>query len=136
MLHVLVDSHREVSETVEANNGAQIPRAEVLPVDAAAFEVEPAEAAAGSEVILAGEGFGPQPGQVLVHLAGLELEVEILGWYDLGVRLSLPDLPLAGPMEAELVVVRGDGTAANPLKITITPPPVPSEEMVPPAPTQ
>ncbi|MBN2474733.1 MAG: hypothetical protein JXB62_09000 [Pirellulales bacterium] len=121
-LHVLVDSHQEVAEAQEANNGARIAREEILPVDPAAFEVEPAQAAAGAEVILAGEGFGPQPGQVLVHLAGLELEGEILGWYDLGVRLVLPNLPLAAPTEAELIVIRGDGAAANPLKITVTPP--------------
>jgi len=121
-LHVIVDSHREVPEVEEANNGAELPRAEILPVDPAAFEVDPRQAVAGGEVLLAGEGFGPQPGQVLVHMAGLELEGEILGWYDLGVRLTLPSLPLAAATEAELIVVRGDGAAANPLKITITPP--------------
>jgi hypothetical protein len=121
-LHVLVDANREVPETTRTNNGAHLARADVLPVDPAAFEVSPTEAAAGSEVMLAGEGFGPRPGQVVVHMGGLELEGEILGWYDLGVRLSLPKLPLAGATEAELIVVRGDGAAANPLKIRIAPP--------------
>ena len=51
-----------------------------------------------------------------------ELEGEILGWYDLGVKLQLPNLPLSGPTKADLVVVRGDGAAANPLQITVTPP--------------
>ena len=123
-LHVLIDSHREVFELSEANNGAQIPRAEIRPVDPAAFEAEPRRAAAGAEILLAGEGFGPQPGQLLVHMAGLELEGEILGWYDLGVRATLPNVPLAAAIRAELIVVRGDGAAANPLKITITPPKV------------
>ncbi len=121
-LHVLVDAHQEVAETSESNNGAAIPRGDVLPVDPAAFEVRPSRAAAGGEVLLAGEGFGPVPGQVLVQLAGLELEGEILGWHDLGVRLTLPNLPLAADTQAELIVVRGDGAAANPLRITITPP--------------
>ena len=79
-------------------------------------------AAAGGEVVLAGEGFGPDPGQVLLHLGGIEMEAEILGWCDLGVRLALPGLPLAGPTQADLIVIRGDGAAANPLQITITPP--------------
>ncbi len=132
-LHVLVDANRDLPESAEENNGARIPRGEVFPVDPATFEAEPARAAAGTEVILAGEGFGPEPGQVLVHLAGLELEAEILGWYDLGVRLALPMLPLAGPANAEVIVVRGDGAAANPLKITVTPPAAPAPvEVVPP----
>ena len=30
-------------------------------------------------------------------VGGQEMEAEILGWYDLGVRLTLPKMPLAGP---------------------------------------
>ena len=122
VLHVLVDSNRDVTETSETNNGARIRREDILPVDPAAFEVKPSMAVAGGEVVLAGEGFGPQPGRLLVRMGGLELEGEILGWYDLGVRATLPSVPLAADTEAELVVVRGDGAAANPLTITVTPP--------------
>ncbi len=121
-LHVLVDAHREIEDVSRANNGARLARAEVLPVDPAAFELNIKQAPAGSEVIIAGEGFGPVPGQVLVHLAGLELDAEILGWFDLGVRINLPKIPLAAPTEAELVVVRGDGAAANPLRMIVQPP--------------
>ena len=121
-LHVLVDAHREIDDVSRTNNGARLARAEVLPVDPAAFELNAKQAPAGAEVIIAGEGFGPVPGQVLVHLAGLELDAEILGWYDLGVRITLPKIPLAAPTEADLVVVRGDGAAANPLRIIVEPP--------------
>lgn len=121
-LQVLVDANRHVAETDEANNGATVRLEEVLPVDPAAFELEPSTAPAGSEVVLAGEGFGPAPGQVLLHLGGIEMEAEILGWYDLGVKVALPDLPLAGPSKAELIVIRGDGAAANPMEVTISPP--------------
>ncbi|MHC4401936.1 MAG: hypothetical protein ACYTG0_19875 [Planctomycetota bacterium] len=120
-LHVLVDANRELVETSKGNNGTTLAREAVLPVDPAAFQLDPTTAAAGSEVVLAGEGFGPEPGQVLVHLGGIEMEAEILGWYDLGVQLALPNLPLAAPTKAELIVIRGDGAAANPLSITITP---------------
>ena len=120
-LHAAADANRQVPETSETNNGVRVAREEVLPVDPAAFELEPTAAAAGGEVVVAGEGFGPEPGQVLLHLDGIETEAEILGWYDLGVQLALPNLPLAGPTQAELIVVRGDGAAANPLQITISP---------------
>ncbi len=120
-LHVLIDAGREVSETSETNNGLKLAPEQILPVDPAAFELQPTAAAPGGEVVLAGEGLGPEPGQVLLHLGGIEMEAEILGWYDLGVRLKLPELPLAGPTPAELIVVRGDGAAANPLQITMTP---------------
>ena len=122
-LHVLVDAGRVIAETDESNNGVALPVGEILPVDPAAFEVDPKTVAPGKEVVIAGEGLGPGPGRVLLHLGGIEMEPEILGWYDLGVRLSMPDLPLAGPVEAELIVVRGDGAAANPLPLTINPAP-------------
>lgn len=120
-LHVLLDADREIDEMSESNNGASLARTEVLPVDPAVFEIEPDSAAAGDEVVLAGEGLGPAPGRVLVQLGGLELDAEILGWYDLGVRVALPDVPVASPTEADVVIVRGDGAAANPLRLTIHP---------------
>jgi hypothetical protein len=120
-LHVLVDANREVPEATRINNGARLAPAEILPVDPAAFELDPGAAKPGAEVVLAGEGFGPEPGQILIHVGGQELQGEILGWYDLGVRWNVPKLPIAAPTDAEVIVVRGDGAAANPLKITITP---------------
>ena len=75
----------------------------------------------GSLFNIAGEGFGPEPGQVAVYVNGLELQAEIQGWYDLGVRVKLPQLPLTGAAQTEIVVVRGDGAAANPLSVTLTP---------------
>ncbi len=122
-LHVLIDAGRKIGEVSEDNNGVQLAQADILPVDPAAFEIDPRQAAAGAQVLLAGEGFGPEPGQVLFHMGGIEMQAEILGWYDLGVQVKLPNLPLAGPTNAELIVVRGaDGAAANPLKITVLAP--------------
>lgn len=120
-LHAIVDSHGEIAETSESNNGIVLKREEILPVDPAAFSTDVDTATVGGMASIAGEGFGPEPGQVLVYAQGLELEAEIHGWYDLGVRIKIPDLPLAQATEAEVVVVRGDSTASNPLKLTLAP---------------
>lgn len=120
-LHVLVDANREVPEVNRGNNGVSLARAEVLPVDPAAFEVDPTDVQGGAEVALAGEGFGPEPGRLIVQISGQEVEMEILGWYDLGVRARLPRLGTVAPTQADLIVIRGDGAAANPLQITVTP---------------
>ena len=122
-LHVLVDANREVPDINPANNGAQLAREEILPIDPASFEIDTKSSAATGALIIAGEGFGPQPGQVIVHLGGTEMQAEITGWYDLGVQFKMPTLPLSSPAQAELVVVRGDGAAANPLPMTVMPPP-------------
>ena len=121
VLHVMVDANQELADITRANNGARLNPADVLPVDPAAFELEPTTARSGGEILLAGEGFGPQPGQILLHIGGQEVEAEISGWYDLGVRFTVPKTDIAVPTQAEVIVVRGDGAAANPLRINITP---------------
>ena len=121
VLHALVDASRETDDVTPTNNGAQIARDEVLPIDPAAFEVDPSSLTPGGEMILAGEGLGPQPGQVLINVAGRELQTKVLGWYDLGVRINVPQVQLSEPTPAEVIVVRGDGAATNPIKITLLP---------------
>ena len=120
-LTVLVDANREIPDVYPTNNGARLAREEILPIDPASFEIDTRSGAATGTLIIAGEGFGPQPGQLMVHLGGVEMQAEIAGWYDLGVQFKMPTLPLASPAQAELVVIRGDGAAANPLPMTVMP---------------
>jgi hypothetical protein len=120
-LHAVVDSHLEITETREDNNGAVLDRGDILPVDPAAFSTDAGTVVEGGAVSIAGEGFGPEPGRVLVYVDDRELDAEILGWFDLGVRARMPVLPLANPRDAEIVVIRGDGAAANPLRVKLAP---------------
>ncbi|MEX0703102.1 MAG: hypothetical protein WD069_13485 [Planctomycetales bacterium] len=120
-LHVLIDARREIVEAFEENNGQIMARVDVFPVDPALFAADVDAAPAGSAINLAGEGLGPEPGRVLVFVGGLELEAVTEGWYDLGVRIALPGLQLAAPAAAEIVVVRGDGAATDPLSFTLMP---------------
>jgi len=122
-LHVLLDAHREVPEGFEENNGSILLRGDILPVDPATFSMNVEEAPVNSVVSIAGEGFGPEPGKVIVHVNKLEFEAEIEGWYDLGIQLKLPNVPLASVAQAEIIVVRGDGAVANPLPFTLQPAP-------------
>ena len=133
-LHVLVDSHQDVDESFEENNGVVLARGDVLPVDPSSFSTDVTSGSPGSMINVAGEGFGPEPGEVIVHVNGLELQAEIYGWYDLGVHLKLPTLPVATETQAEIVVVRGDGAVSNPVQVLIvpakspvTPPPAPAK---------
>ncbi len=122
-LHVLVDSHEDIKETEETNNGAILNVVDILPVDPVLFGSEDQQIVTGSVMTLAGEGLGPAPGRVLVHASGLEWEAEIEGWTDLGVQIKLPALPVTDDTPAEIVLFRGDDAATNPLSVTITPAP-------------
>lgn len=61
MLHVLVDSHREIGEVDEKNNGAVMPRAEILPL-----ETQP------EKISMATQPMGPM--QMTAPLTGIETE--------------------------------------------------------------
>jgi hypothetical protein len=135
-LHVFVDARRELNDVTPDNNGAVIERSQIQQVDPAIFSADTDVAPSGGLLNIAGEGFGPEPGQVVITVQGLELQAQIHGWYDLGIHFQLPDLPLVTEAQAELIVVRGDGAASNPLPIKLTPAaPAPNEEeFVPPNP--
>jgi hypothetical protein len=120
-LHVLVDGHRQINESNRSNNGAVLARKDVLPVDPVLFASESDLAVAGSVINLAGEGLGPEPGEVLLQVGDDELPVEIVGWYDLGVRIKLPNVPLSAATPAQIVLVRGDTAATNPLQVQLIP---------------
>lgn len=120
-LSVQIDSHNELVDTFQMNNGVTLARGDVLPIDPASFASDPLGTTGGAVINIAGEGFGPEPGQVLVQIEGVELQGEIEGWYDLGVRIRLPEMSLTSSVMANVVVIRGDGAAANPLAIEIAP---------------
>ena len=134
-LHVLVDSHRELAESNESNNGAVVARNDILPVDPAAFSSDVSAGAPGTVINVAGEGLGPEPGQVIVSINGLQLQAEIHGWYDLGVRFALPNIALTGATDADILIVRGDGAAANPLDFDLVPQTMLGESPLPPIPS-
>ena len=119
-LGAMVDTRDEIEEQTKENNGVILDRGDIGMVDPEIFAADITQAAPGEEISLAGEGLGPEAGQVLVRVGGLELQAEIVGWYDLGVRVRLPSLPLAGEAKAEIVVVRGDDAAANPISLKMT----------------
>lgn len=121
MIHVLIDSHREIIEVHENNNGTVVSRAEIPLVDAALLAIESPVAPVGAEVNVAGEGIGMQPGRAIVKLGGLDMEAEVIGWSEMGLRVRLPALPLASPTDAQLIVVRADGVATPPLAMQVVP---------------
>ena len=120
-LHALVDSHQQIPETFEDNNGAVLLRTDILPVDPAAFSTDLTAAAPESLLTIAGEGFGPEPGQVIVSVYGQQVQAEIHGWYDLGIRFEVPNFELTQPVEVEVLVVRGDSAVSNPLTVRLAP---------------
>jgi hypothetical protein len=120
-IHVLVDSHREIAEVFEDNNGIVLPRGEVMSVDPALLATDVQTAVPGAEINVAGEGLGVAAGQVIVKLAGLDLAAEVVGWSELGLRIKLPALQIASPVDAQIIAIRADGKQINPLPLKVVP---------------
>ncbi len=120
-LHVVVDSRNSTKESDEENNGAVLKRGDVFPVDPAAFSTNVTAAAPGSTIAIAGEGLGPEPGEVIVTVGEDQYSATVRGWYDLGVQFIVPDLELRQVAEAQVLIIRGDGAASNPVILDIAP---------------
>ncbi|WP_144996027.1 hypothetical protein [Polystyrenella longa] len=134
-LHVIVDSGREVNDVFRENNGIGLNNQEILPIDPWAFAPESDTVPMGSIVNIAGEGFGPEPGELFMVYEGEQYPAEIYGWYDLGIRFQVPNIPIgADDQSAEILVIRGDGAASNPIEVdvvteaTVLAPPVPGAQ--------
>jgi hypothetical protein len=121
MLFAMVDSQHQWAETDEQNNLMALERARIRLVELKVMELEPKSAAAGADIVLIGEGFGPRPGEVRLEVSGLKLRADIQVWRNVGTRVRLPNLLLAGPVQARLLVVRQDGQTAEPLNVRINP---------------
>ena len=50
-----------------------------------------------------------------------QVQAEIFGWYDLGVQFAVPNFELTESVEVEVIIVRGDGAASNPLTVQLAP---------------
>lgn len=130
-LHVLVDAQRELPDADVNNNGAVLDRLDIMPIDPTVFSATLEESDGVPLIDIAGEGLGPEPGQVVIRLGKTEVTPEITGWYDLGIQVRMPSLKLLDLASAEILVIRGDKAASNPLRLTM---PAPAEVIPQPVP--
>lgn len=81
------------------------------------------EVPVGLPLELRGEGFGPQVGKVQLTVDGVKLDLDILGWSELGIAVQMPKLSLTEPKKVQLQVLRADGQPAKPMALTAVLPP-------------
>jgi hypothetical protein len=89
----------------------------------------------GSVLLLNGQPLGGLPGSVQLEIDGREAPVQILEWTESFVKIRLPMLPLTGPVDADIDVVRADGTVASCSPLELLPisvqPPVEVKPVIP-----
>jgi hypothetical protein len=65
---------------------------------------------------------GTQAGQVNLVLNGVRLPLNVLGWDEAGVTVTLPEMQITSPAQAQLEIVR-PGSNAETLSIQLQPRP-------------
>ncbi len=91
------------------------------PAEPVAPEAPRPEVMAGTQISLDGVGFGNDAGQIRLNIAGLALVAPIVDWNDNGVTVAIPPMDLAGPADAELVILHADGATLQTMEVLIVP---------------
>jgi hypothetical protein len=78
-------------------------------------------AAVGSVLMLDGQALGTEKGMVRLRIGALALPVEIVEWSPSAAKVQLPQLDLNAATNAELEVVRADGSVASKSTVKLTP---------------
>jgi hypothetical protein len=101
---------------------APAPAAPSMPPPSAA---QPAmlEAPAGATVTLSHHDLGEQPGQVVLHLGGMVLRCDVLGWEPTKVTFKLPEVLVQQPIAGRLEVSLAGGEPAVAYAVKLVAPP-------------
>jgi hypothetical protein len=74
----------------------------------------------GSVVKLDGQSLGDERGVVRLKISNVAMPIEVVEWKADSTKVRLPKLDVSGSMNAELEVVRADGTVAATNAISLT----------------
>jgi hypothetical protein len=75
----------------------------------------------GSTLLVDGQTFGDKPGTARLQVGGAALKIEVVEWAGSAVKIRLPQLDLVSVMNADIEVVRADGSLAIKTTVELTP---------------
>ena len=119
-LLVVIDGYAKLTESSRENNAAAIARNEVeaiLPIVASA---ETLVDAGNRQLNVAGQSFGAEQGRVLLDLGAVRVPAAVVSWDSSAIRATLPAIETAANVITRLVIVRADGTSAEPFDLSQT----------------
>jgi hypothetical protein len=82
-------------------------------------EVARTKVPAGSTLLVDGQNFGDKPGSARLQIGGGFLKIAVAQWSPNAVKVSLPKADQAGSTDAELEIVRADGSIASRTSIEV-----------------
>jgi hypothetical protein len=105
-----------VATTVVMTGAAVAPAAAAEPVAERLMQIP-----VGATITLQGKDLGDATGQVVLQIDKLSLPAQLNEWKSDAVNLTLPMLGLAGPMKAQLWMVKSDGAVAANIPVELLP---------------
>jgi hypothetical protein len=111
-------SRAPVAESIQGTtNGSPVANfaasnAAVVSQAAPAVEAPRPKVTVGSTLLVDGQSFGDKPGAARLRVGAAALKVEVIEWNGSSVKIRLPQLDLAGATNADIEVVRADGSLA------------------------
>jgi hypothetical protein len=120
-LFAMIDSQQQHDEANEANNVLKIERTRIRLVDLKVLQLEPAAPVSGGTLILVGEGFGRDTGQVQFDIGGLKLLATVEKWMEVGARVRVPEFVESNSIQAKVTVIRSDDQTTDPRTVRISP---------------
>jgi hypothetical protein len=76
---------------------------------------------AGSTLMVSGQELGTEQGTARLRVNGLSLPIEVLEWTPSLAKIQLPKVGITSPLQAEVEVMRADGSPASKIGIELTP---------------
>jgi hypothetical protein len=83
-------------------------------------EVARTNVPAGSTLLVDGQNFGTKPGSARLRIGGGFLKIAVAQWTPKAVKVSLPKADQAGSTDADLEIVRADGSIASRTAVEVT----------------
>jgi hypothetical protein len=80
--------------------------------------------AVGSTLLVDGQTFGDKTGVARLHVSGLALPVEVIEWANSAVKIRLPKVELTSAANADIEVLRADGSLASKTAVELVSPSV------------
>ena len=81
------------------------------------YEVARPEVPSGARLTLFANFLGQNRGQVLLCLAGMSAQCEVIEWKEESVTIELPRLGLSGPKNADIHIILRDGRVAKTFRV-------------------
>lgn len=118
----LSPSRAPAAESLQNTSGQVTSNSSSTDAASTATETPRPQVNVGSTLLVDGQTFGNKQGAARLRVGGAALKIEVIEWKSNAVKIRLPELALDSTTNADIEVVRADGSLASKTGIELTTP--------------